>query len=176
MDSEGPGAEARRRRRATVEVGQGLRALSAELTLLNRRVGARLGLRDIDLDCLDLINAHGPLAPTALAQRAGLHAATTTGILDRLERAGWISRERDPADRRAYLIHALRDRNAELLTLFAGMNSSVQRICADYDEDQLALLADFLRRTAEAGREAAGELTGPQRDRPAPASPRDSET
>jgi DNA-binding MarR family transcriptional regulator len=154
------GDAARRRRRATVEVKQGLRELGAELTLLNRQVGSRLGLKDIDLDCLDLINTHGPLSPTALARRAGLHAATTTGVLDRLERAGWVARERDPADRRASLVRALRDRNAELLELFAGMNSSVDQICADYDDAELERLATFLRRTAGAGRNAAEELAG----------------
>ncbi|MFD8568804.1 MarR family winged helix-turn-helix transcriptional regulator [Streptomyces sp. NPDC059639] len=153
---------ARRRRQVTVEVGQGLRELSAELVLLRRQVGARLDLRGMDMDCLDLINAHGPLSPTALAQRAGLHAATTTGILDRLERGGWISRRRDPSDRRATVIHALRERNAELLGHFAEMNSSVERICADYDEAELELLADFLRRTADAGRHATEGLA----DRP----------
>lgn len=152
--------DAHRQRRATVEVKQGLRELSAQLTLLNRQVGARLALKDIDLDCLDLINSHGPLSPTALARRAGLHAATTTGVLDRLERAGWVSRDRDPADRRAFLVRALRDRNAELLGLFAGMNSSVDRICADYEDAELERFADFLRRTADAGRNAAEELAG----------------
>lgn len=146
------------RRRATAEVKRGLRELSAELTLLNRHVGGRLGLKDIDLDCLDLINAHGPLSPTALARRAGLHAATTTGVLDRLERAGWIARERDPADRRAVLVRALRERNAELLALFAGMDSRVEQICADYDDTELERLAAFLRRTAAAGRTATAEL------------------
>ncbi|NEB76050.1 MarR family transcriptional regulator [Streptomyces sp. SID14478] len=160
MSSVASGDAARRRRRATVEVQQGLRELSAELTLLNRKVGTRLGLKDTDLDCLDLINAHGPLSPTALAQRAGLHAATMTGVLDRLERAGWIARERDPADRRASLVRALRDRNAELLALFAGMNSSLELICSDYDAADLERLAGFLRRTADAGRKAAGELDG----------------
>ena len=159
MVSEASGDTARRRRRATTEVKQGLRELSAELTLLNRQVGTRLGLKDIDLDCLDLINTHGPLSPTALARRAGLHAATTTGVLDRLERAGWVTRDRDPADRRASLVRALRDRNAELLELFAGMNSSVEQICADYDDAELERLADFLRRTADAGRNATEELT-----------------
>ncbi|MFJ6079885.1 MarR family transcriptional regulator [Streptomyces sp. NPDC092369] len=138
---------------------QGLRKLSAELALLNRKVGTRLGLKDVDLDCLDLLNAHGPLSPTALAQRAGLHAATTTGVLDRLERAGWVARDRDPTDRRAFLVRALRERNGELLALFAGMNSSVDRICADYDDAELALLADFLRRTADAGRLATQDLS-----------------
>ncbi|UYM05794.1 MarR family winged helix-turn-helix transcriptional regulator [Solicola gregarius] len=158
MTSKASSTAARGRRRATAEVKSGLRELSVHLTLLNRQVGGRLGLKEVDLDCLDLINAHGPLTPTALARQAGLHRATLTGVLDRLERAGWASRDRDPDDRRAVQVRALRDRNAELLGLFAGMNTSVDEICGDYENAELERFADFLHRTAEAGRKAADDL------------------
>jgi len=146
------------RRRLTTDVKDSLRDLRNQLSMLNRQVGAHLALKDADMDCLDLINRHGPLSPSAVARRAGLHPATMTGILDRLERAGWVTRERDPADRRAVTVRALRDRNPELFQLLSGMNSSMDAICADYDEAQLELLAGFLRRTTEAGREATQEL------------------
>jgi DNA-binding MarR family transcriptional regulator len=148
----------RRRRRLTTAIKESLRELSIQLSLLNHRVGAHLDLRDVDLDCLDLINRHGPLSPSALARRAGLHPATMTGILDRLERAGWIARDRDPSDRRAVLLRARRERNAELLRLYSGMNASMDQICAGYSEDQLELLAEFLRRTASAGHNATEDL------------------
>ncbi|MQA08417.1 MAG: MarR family transcriptional regulator [Pseudonocardiaceae bacterium] len=153
---------ARRRRRLTVEVKQSLRELRNQLSLLNHRVGARIELKDIDIDCLDLISQHGPLSPTALARRAGLHPATVTGILDRLQRGGWVKRERDPeaADRRAVTIRILRDRNAEMFRLYSGMNTSMDEICADYTEAELELIAGFLRRTAGAGRDATDELAG----------------
>lgn len=83
-----------------------------------------------------------------------------TGILDRLERGGWVARERDPSDRRAVLVRALRNRNAELLRLYAGMNASMDRICAGYGDTELELIADFLRRTADAGQNATDELAG----------------
>jgi DNA-binding MarR family transcriptional regulator len=148
----------RRRRRLTTAIKESLRELSIQLSLLNHRVGAHLDLRDVDLDCLDIINRHGPLSPSALARRAGLHPATMTGILDRLERAGWIARDRDPSDRRAVLVRARRERNAELLRLYSGMNASMDQICAGYSEDQLELLAEFLRRTASAGHSATEDL------------------
>jgi len=128
--------------------------------LLNHHVGARLDLNDIDLDCLDLIARHGPLSPSALARRAGLHPATMTGILDRLERGGWVARERDPSDRRGVVVRALHDRYAELMRLYSGMNRSMNQICAGYGDTELELLADFLHRTAEAGQVAAEALGG----------------
>ena len=92
---------ARHRRQLIRAIKESLRELSNQLSLLNHHVSAHIDLNDTDLDCLELINRHGPLKPSALARRAGLHPATITGILDRLERGGWVARERDPSDRRA---------------------------------------------------------------------------
>ena len=154
-DSDAP----QRRRRLTAAIKQSLRALSIQLSLLNHQVGARAGLNDVDLDCLDLVARHGPLSPSALAERAALHPATVTGILDRLERGGWVARERDPSDRRAVVVHARRERNPELMRLYSGMNSSMNEICAGYGDAELEVLADFLRRTVDAGRSATDKLS-----------------
>ena len=135
-----------------------MRELIIQLSLLNHQVSGHLGFKDIDLDCLNLIDRHGPLSPSALSRRAGLHPATLTGVLDRLERGGWVARERDPSDRRAVVVRALRDRYAELLGLYAGMNRSMNQICAGYDDAELQVIADFLQRTAEAGQSAAEAL------------------
>ena len=149
---------ARRRRRLDREVRASLRDVSVQLSLLNHQVRGHLELKGTDLECLDLISRDGPLSPSTLARRAGLHPATLTGILDRLERGGWIVRERDPADRRAVLIWAEQGRVGEVLGLYSGMNSAMDQIIGEYDEAQLELLAGFLRRTAEAGRAAAQDL------------------
>lgn len=159
MNDATPG-DRRARRRLATQIKESLRDLRNQLSLLNRRVGTHLDLKDVDLDCLDLIGRHGPLSPTALARRAGLHPATMTGILDRLERAGWIARERDPADRRAVTVRALPDRAQAVYRLYSGMNSALDAICAGYDEQQLALLADFLRKATDAGLDATRDLSG----------------
>jgi DNA-binding MarR family transcriptional regulator len=152
--------EIRRRQRSTAKIRDSLRELRIQLSLLNYRVGSQLGLKDVDLDCFDIIDSYGPISPSALARRAGLHPATMTGILDRLERGGWIARERDPSDRRAVVVRASRDRYAELVRLYGGMNRSMNKLLAEYSDSELEVIADFMRRTVEAGRNATEELAG----------------
>jgi len=126
---------------------------------LNYSVGSQVDLRDIDLDCLDILDTSGPLSPSMLARRAGLHPATMTGILDRLERGGWIVRERDPSDRRAVVVRILHDRYyADLLRLYQGMNRSMSKLLAGYSDSELQTIAGFLRRTVGAGRDATEKL------------------
>jgi len=149
---------ARRRRRLNLAIRELLRDMSVQTSLLNHQVREHLDLKGADLDCLDLIDRHGPLSPSELARRAGLPPATVTGILDRLERGGWIHRERDRDDRRAVVIRTARGRTGEVIRLYSGMNSAMDQICAGYTEHELELLADFLRRSAEAGAAAAQQL------------------
>lgn len=150
---------ARRRRGLAAAIGKSLRELAIQLSLLNHQIGGRLQLQDVDIDCLDLIDRRGPLSPSALAREAGLHPATITGILDRLERGGWVARERDPADRRAVLVRVLRERLPDLIRLYSGMNRSMNQIYAGYDERELEVIADFLERTAAAGQGATDKLS-----------------
>jgi DNA-binding MarR family transcriptional regulator len=160
MDSVSPGGRGPvpHRARLNIAVRESLRDLSVQMSLLNQRISGRLDLKGTDLQCLDLVDRYGPLSPSALARRAGLHPATMTGVIDRLERGGWIVRERDPADRRGIVVQPLRGRRSDVLRLASGMNAAVARICAGYPDDDLELIADFLRRIADAGRTAAEEL------------------
>src|SRR6266508_3614695 len=121
--------------------------------------GDQIQAIDVDLDCLDLIARHGPLSPGALARRAGIHPATMTGILDRLERGGWIVRDRDQADRRSVTIRIVKERTAAVYRLYRGMNGAVDTICADYTDGELDLIAGFLHRCADAGQTSTEKLT-----------------
>lgn len=162
ISSEEEATPARLRRSMNRAIKESLRDLGAQLSLLNHSVGTRLDLKATDLECLDLITRYGPLSPSALARRARLHPATMTGILDRLERGGWIDRSRDSSDRRGVVVAAARGRGAEILRLYlvdSGMNTAMDQICSDYEDKELELLAGFLRRTADASRTAAQTLT-----------------
>ncbi len=156
----GDAAAARHRRRLSGAVKESLRELSNQLSMLNHHVSTQLELKDVDLDCLELISRRGPLSPSTLARLAGLHPATVTGILDRLQRGGWVVRDRDPdaADRRSVTVRALRGRNAEVFRLYTPMNTLMDQICDRYADNELKVIADFLRRTISAGRDVTDEM------------------
>jgi DNA-binding MarR family transcriptional regulator len=149
---------ARARRRRIAEAKQSLRELRIELSVLNHRVGSRSEIKDVDFDCLDVITRHGPISPTTLARRIGVHLATMTGILDRLERGGWIVRDRDQRDRRAVLIRGVPGKQRDIIELYDGMNSSLDEILDSYSDDQIDLVVDFLRRCTQAGQSATDQL------------------
>src|SRR3712207_1069124 len=134
MSSVSDGRLSGRRRRLANLVRDRVRDSTHQLSVLNHVVGGRIGLRDVDLDCLDLVVRHGPLSPSELSRRTGVHPATMTGVLDRLERAGWVVRERDPGayDRRAVTVRAQPERVREVFGLFAGMLGALDEICGGY--------------------------------------------
>jgi len=155
------GGQAGHRGRLNGAIREALRDLGVELSLLSQRISGHLDLKGTDLQCLDLIDSRGALNPGTLARMAGVHPATLTGVIDRLERAGWIVRERDPSDRRGVILQPVPGRRADVLRLASGMNAEVAKICADYSSDDLELIAGFLRRTADAGRTASLQLDHP---------------
>jgi DNA-binding MarR family transcriptional regulator len=148
----------RSRQNSSSAVREAMRKLRIQQSLLNYRVGDQLALNDVDLNCFDIVDAYGPLSPTQLARLSGLHPATLTGILDRLERGGWIARERDAADRRAVLIHSHAERYADLLRNYAGISRKMNKLLAGYTREQLDVIAGFLERTVDAFREETDQI------------------
>ena len=88
MPTRGP-AVVRHRRRLITAIKGSLRELSNQLSLLNHHVGSRVDLKDVDLDCLELVNRHGPMSPSDLARSAGLHPAT----LPKVEYIAFLQRD-----------------------------------------------------------------------------------
>jgi DNA-binding MarR family transcriptional regulator len=138
-------AEASRERRRTMnQITDGFREMAVVMTVLNLRAGEQVGLRDVELKALDVLMRDGAMSAKALGQRLGMHPATMTGILDKLEKSGWVTRERSPEDRRVVLIQPVRERVGEIIRLFAGMNTKVIELLDRYTSEELGTIAEFM--------------------------------
>jgi DNA-binding MarR family transcriptional regulator len=135
-----------------------LRELRIELAIGTRRVAAATGLNDSDLDVLDVLARYGGQSPTVLARRMGIHPATMTGVLARLEKAGWIVRRRDVIDRRSVQVEPSGfDRLTEL---YSGAGERLDRIAAQLDPKQRAVILDYLNQATAAVRDASAGSAG----------------
>jgi DNA-binding MarR family transcriptional regulator len=126
-----------------------VRNLIASAILFNHQVAQRVGLGASDAQFMHLLQLNGPLTPGRLAELSGLTTGTVTGVLDRLEDAGFVRRERDATDRRKVIVtldeeHLWR----EMAPLYAGQAESLAAVAGRYDAEQLDVILDFLERLA----------------------------
>jgi len=84
--------------------------------------------------------------PSRLAEKTALDRPTITGLLDRLERDGWVERRLDPTDRRTFRVHltsrAKRQREV-LLSIFDEVNGL---FLAKFSADEWLQFQSFLNR------------------------------
>lgn len=86
------------------EVMQNLRRIVKALQEYSSSVEKQFGLTGPQLWALWELNRRGPMSLKALAERMHLDPSTVTGVVDRLQRKGLVSREADPADRRRVVL------------------------------------------------------------------------
>jgi DNA-binding transcriptional ArsR family regulator len=124
-----------------------LRKTSSLMQLMMQAAADRIGLNATDLNCLNILSFSGQLTAGDLAKATGLTTASITGVIDRLEEAGFVERERDAADRRRVVIHLnLRKAYGTVAPVFAPMLADWQHVAAQYSDDELRLIVDFYGR------------------------------
>ena len=128
-----------------------LRKVSAQSVLLSDTVARLVGLNPTDLECLDLLYLSGPATAGRLAAHTGLTTGATTAVIDRLERAGYVRRTRDSHDRRVVVVEALPAGIKRIEPLYRRLARSMDQLHHEYDERQLALVAEYLSRAVDLG-------------------------
>jgi DNA-binding MarR family transcriptional regulator len=113
-----------------------------------RAAAARVGMPVTDLQVLDMLDSSGLTTAGQLAEASGLTTGAITGMLNRLEEAGLVRRERDPNDGRKVIVRLApgKEGMGEIHALFAGAGQAWEQLAAIYDDAQLALIVAFLER------------------------------
>jgi DNA-binding MarR family transcriptional regulator len=151
----------RARRRIESEFLLAMRRAGSVIQLLGAASAERIGINVTDLNCLNILAVNGQMTAGELARETGLTTASITGVLDRLEDAGFVRRERDPHDRRRVIIRLDAARGLrDVAPVFAPVIAAWRAAAARYTDDELRLILGFQEQLEQIMRARLVELRG----------------
>lgn len=130
-----------------------MRALSTAVEALDQLAAGHFGLNRTDQRSLDVISQAGALSPAELARAVGLSTSAVTTVVDRLERAGYLTRAPSAQDRRRTVLRATARTDELGAALFGPITAAIVDHAQRYRDEELDAIADFLahhRRTIHA--------------------------
>ncbi|MGW6455449.1 MarR family winged helix-turn-helix transcriptional regulator [Streptomyces sp. NPDC055078] len=138
------------RDRLMEELAVASRRHMAAYVLFNHALADRLRLHPTDIQCFNLLGLEpGPVTTGRIAELTGLTTGSATRLVDRLERAGYVTRERDTADRRRVLVAPVPERLAEFGALWRKLDPAWFALFEQYADDEIALLTAHMRQAVE---------------------------
>lgn len=144
--------------KAVARVGNLVRRMGAQSVIVSQTVAARFGLNTTDLEGLDLIQLQGRVSAGQLAAATGLTSGAVTALIDRLERAGYVERIDDPADRRRVLVRIREGAIVEIAKVYAPMQKRMFALWSQYSVDELKVIEDFLTGSLDLSVDCVAEL------------------
>jgi DNA-binding MarR family transcriptional regulator len=145
MRAEAMGTAHKGKGELVAEIGGRLvRQHSTAAVLFHHAIAERLGLGPTDHKCLDLLRERGAMTGSKLAAVTGLTTGAITGVVARLERAGYLRREPDPDDGRKQTLYPAQERMGSLQEVLAPIRKDMAALLAGFDTHQLAAIAEFL--------------------------------
>jgi DNA-binding MarR family transcriptional regulator len=118
--------------------------------LLHSATASKAGMNVTDAQCVNLLVLDGPMTPGGLAQVMGITTGgAITAVIDRLEKAGYVKRTRDPDDRRRVIVEPVPEAVASFARYFEPIARVTGEKFAAFSEDQLRLLLDFAHMTSD---------------------------
>jgi DNA-binding MarR family transcriptional regulator len=141
------------------------REMSTETIMFHQAVADILGLHITDHKCLDLIHCYGAMPAGRLAELTGLTTGAVTGIIDRLEEAGYVRRTDDPNDRRRIIVEPSKNKKWErkIEAIFIPVHERMHKLLSSYSDSELALLLDAVTKSVEVTHEESKKLRSLQK-------------
>lgn len=106
-------------------------------------------LQTSGLYVMRMLQKHGPLRPSAIAENLEIDRSAVSRIISPLDGLGLVERVTDPGDRRAFIISLTEEGRARLANLSAEPNGPLRSMLAGWNPDDVAALARLLTRLNE---------------------------
>lgn len=127
------------------------RELATAVITFHETVARRLNMSAAESRCLGVLNDLEVATPGQLAQATGLTTGAITGIVDRLEKAGYARREANPDDRRSLLVRIRQpEKIGEILgPIYGSLSAAMKQMSGEYTPEQLEIIDCYLTQTIE---------------------------
>ena len=129
--------------------------MSTETIMFHQAIADELGLYITDHKCVDIIHRFGAMPAGRLGEMTGLTTGAITGMIDRLEKAGYVKRANDPKDRRKTIVEPIRNKKLEkkIEMIFTPLHERMHKFLSSYSDSELTFLLDAMMALIEQTRE-----------------------
>jgi DNA-binding MarR family transcriptional regulator len=136
------------------------RQMSTQTVFLHQAIAQTIGLNATDTKCVDLIlrAPDGKLTAGQLSEMSGLTTGAVTHILDRLEKKGFVERQRDPSDRRKVLVSVTMESLESVGPRYEEMGRAYMSITDRYDDEALRVICDYMEQTGRISEQQLAKL------------------
>jgi DNA-binding MarR family transcriptional regulator len=138
------------------------RDLMTAASLFQGAVADHYGLNITDFICAGVIISRGPMTAGQLAEAVGITTGAITGVVDRLEKAGFVTRAPDPADRRRVVIEPVPAKATTLTEVYRAVGNTMSQLSERFDTQELAAITGFLDALITTMNQEAQRLRGSQ--------------
>ncbi|MFI6781675.1 MarR family winged helix-turn-helix transcriptional regulator [Micromonospora sp. NPDC050276] len=142
-----------RREQLVAEITNNLRRYSVDAQQVGHAFANLHGLNPTDLQALIAVTdaelLGEPITPGRLGEQLNLSSGSVTALIDRLERAGHIRRDRDTVDRRKVLLHYADQGAALAMEFFQPLGARTDTVMARFGEDELEVVHRFMAEMSE---------------------------
>lgn len=142
--------------------GRTFRELSTVTVFFHTVIAKRMGLKLTDHKAFEIVDRRGAVTARELAELTGLTTGAITGVIDRLEKAGFVRREQDLRDRRKVIIRPHPDAESKIRPLYESLGRAIMEGHSRYSDEELELILDYLNRGIKLLQEESLKLRHPK--------------
>ena len=112
--------------------------------LFQQNMAQKIGVSHTDLKSAEILNETGPITAGELSKITGLSTGSVTALINRLEKSGYVKRERDQLDGRRVMIVPIPERQEQIKSHYQSLSTATKELCSAYNEQELILINQFI--------------------------------
>ncbi|MBO0999163.1 MarR family transcriptional regulator [Bacillus sp. SD075] len=112
--------------------------------LFQQNMAQKIGVSHTDLKSAEILNETGPITAGELSKITGLSTGSVTALINRLEKSGYVKRERDQLDGRRVMIVPIPERQEQIKLHYQSLSGATKDLCSAYNEQELILINQFV--------------------------------